>query len=1209
MKKTIKLLFSGILSVLMLASVVGLVACGDEEESAGGGSGLGEVPYEAEMLSKAEDEIYGYNNNLFYVNTLDFEGADPTIIYISDKNSSEYGYFYAYATSDEIGCHGFQAWRSKDLSHWECTGIALQPDFSKTWADDNYWAPEIMYDAEEGLYYLFYNAYNKHNNNLLYLSVAYATHPAGPFRAPNNMTNANGEELSIGKPVFDFTINNPIIKALDDADETGDLVREQVLDASPFIDPVTGKKYMYFSYYNSYSEGSFIYGVEMKDWFSPDYNTLTMITAPGYTSVEAYKVRANDQRLNEGGVNEGPFMVYRNGKYYMTLSVFGYTNPNYRVIQAIGDAPLGSFTKVPDQKGGRVISTNPTWTHLVSAGHHCFFHVGDEFFIGYHTFKDRNSIAHGRGLAVDKVLWAENAEGLELMHTNGPTWSVQALPEFISGYKNIAPSATITASNTKDGYDVSLLNDELVKYQDFDVVTEYHANEGTSTIKLTWDDWKTVRALMIFNSYDYDKTFVSIKKVEFEVMKSNGKATTAVINNLQFDWDWCTSGKYMRPGGSAIAEFNEMPVKSITITVQSATGYELAISEILVLGKDQACAGIDELKPYSYSTHNYGSAHVERDSKTFGDVEGTSLETWWGYDLSNDDGSEDAYIIQEGVNDQYAYFKDVYSNNFYVEAEFTVNEKTSYRKDEFPKFGIAMTTDDGVLNTIFFYVDAANNYTKPTVGCAQRRLDNSDWDWDTTEQLVDVPGLKYTNGNYVKLAVLRLKEKFYMMCNDQLVIYYDQFYIFNDVRKAAVGFLSFNTGMEVTNYFASAEQSVLDEKKELYARSLEGETFGKGGMFGSTTGWNFSADNGENPTATNITGGDQYAYFKGVNATELYAETEITVIKNLGDPFPKFGLALRSEAATFFYYLDGADAYTKQGIGWVTRPANGDWTWGNPLLNVEKGAAVGSYMNGETVKLGILRQGATVKCYLDDVLVFTVTDLAGFGEGVTSACAVLSFTTGLTISNYSILTDAEDIAAKIATLTEGEEGGGQVFGSAGMFTTGAWDLSNDKAENGSITNTLGADQYAFFKGVNSTTFYAEMDITLSKDMGDQWPKFGLAICNASTTFFFFIDATDNYTAQSVGWVISTTGVNDWAWGIPGKSAMAGAEVGAYKDGESAKLAVKRDGATIECYVNDVLVFTVSDLAGLSATDKAACAVLSFNTGVTVTNYSITTELN
>ena len=912
MKKPIKLLLTGLLSATLLGSVFGLVACNQGGQGSGGGStGLGSVPYDAEMLSKAEDQVYGYNNNLFYVNTLDFQGADPTMIYISDKNSSEYGYFYAYATSDEIGCHGFQAWRSKDLSHWECTGIALQPDFSQTWADDNYWAPEIMYDEEEGLYYLFYNAYNKNDRNLLYLSVAYSTHPAGPFKSPNGITNANGERLSISKPVFDFTVNNPIIKALKDADQTGDLIREQALDASPFVDPETGKKYMYFSYYNSYSEGSFIYGVEMKDWFTPDYNTLTMITAPGYTSVEAYTVRANDQRLNEGGVNEGPFMVYNDGKYYMTLSVFGYTNPNYRVIQAIGDSPLGSFTKVTDQKGGRVISTNPTWTHLVSAGHHCFFKVGNETFIGYHTFKDRNSISNGRGLAVDRVLWAENEDGLKLMHTNGPTWSVQALPEFISGYKNIATSATITANNTKEGYSVSMLNDELVKYQDFDVVTEYHANEGTSTIKLSWNDWKTARAIMIFNSYDYEKTFVSVKKVEFEVMKSNGSSTTAVINNLEFDWDWCVNGNYMKPGGSAIAEFNEMPVKSITITVQSVPGFELAISEILVLGKDQACAGIDELKAYSYATHDYGSAHVERDSVTFGDVEGTSLETWWGYDLSHDDGSENAYIEQKGVNDQYAYFKDVYSNSFYVEAEFTVTETSSYRKDEYPKFGIAMTTDDSVLNTIFFYVDAANNYNKSTVGCAQRRLDNSDWDWDTTEQLVDVPGVRYTNGNYVKLAVLRINEKFYMICNDQLVIYYDQFYIFNDVRNSAVGFLSFNTGMKITNYYATADASVIAEKSGLYAYSLEGDTFGKGGMFGSTTGWNFTNDRGENPTATNTTGGDQYAYFKGVNASTLYAEADLTVIKNLGDPYPKIGLALRSESGTFFYYIDGASAYTK----------------------------------------------------------------------------------------------------------------------------------------------------------------------------------------------------------------------------------------------------------------------------------------------------------
>jgi hypothetical protein len=39
------------------------------------------------------------------------------------------------------------------------------------------------------------------------------------------------------------------------------------------------------------------------------------------------------------------------------------------------------------------------------------------------------------------------------------------------------------------------------------------------------------------------------------------------------------------------------------------------------------------------------------------------------------------------------------------------------------------------------------------------------------------------------------------------------------------------------------------------------------------------------------------------------------------------------------------------------------------------------------------------------------------------------------------------------------------------------------------------------------------------------------------------------------------------------------------------------------------VFEVTNVDGLSASDAAACAVLSFNTGVKVSNYSITTELN
>ena len=1200
MKKSFKLL-SVILSLLLLGSVAGLIACG------GNGSGnstgtLGEIPHHSELLSKAEDPIYGYNNNLFYVNNLDFQVADPTIIYITEGEDA--GYFYAYGTSDEIGCHGFQAWRSKDLSHWECTGVAFQPDFEVSWAYANYWAPEIIYD--NGLYYLFYNAFNLKNNNLLYLSVAYSRHPAGPFVSPDGRKDANGNMLDAGKPVFDFTKNNPIIAELAKQDST--LVRDQALDASPFVDPATGDKYMYFSYYNNYGEGSFIYGVKMIDWFTPDYTTLTMITAPGYLSVQGWKDRTLSERVSEGNVNEGPFMVYKDGKYYLTLSVFGYTDPNYRVIQAIADSPLGEFRKVEEMKGGKVVSTNTGgWNHIVSAGHHCFFTVGNEFFIGYHTFKDRNSIAGGRALAVDKVLWTTNQDGVPVMHTNGPTWSVQPLPEFISGYKNIATSATITASNTASGSDVKLLNDELVKYQEHDLVTEYRANEGQSVIKLSWKDWKTVRGIMIYNSYEYFDTFNQIDKIEFTVMNSRGTSETATITNLQYDWDWFAEfdWDFVRPGGAAIAEFNEIPVKSITITINSVEGSELALNEIIVLGKDEACAGVDKLQPYSFETHSYGSPHVEKDSLTFGDVEGTALETWWGYDLTHDDGTENAYIEQKGCTDQFAYFKDVYSNSFYVEAEFTVTASKAYANDLYPKLGIAMTTAGDYTNTIFFYIDGANNYTNQAVGCAQRRLDNTDWDWDATEQIVHMPGIKYTNGSYVKLAVLRLGEKFYMMCNDQLVIYYDQFSIFNAVREAGVGFLTFNTEMKVRNYSATTDESVLSAMEAKYAYSATGETFGKAGSYNTTTGWDLTDDRGENPVSVNATAGDQYAYFKGVNTNVLYAETDITVTKDFGDPYPKFGLALRNDSNTFFFFIDGAGAYTSQSVGWVMRSSSGnDWTWNTVGKSGMATVALGSYTNGDTAKLAILRNGATIKCYVDDVLVFTISDIAGFGENQDSTCAVLSFTTGITVSNYSIITDTAAVAAKEKELNV-ETTKGETFGSAGTYsTTNGWDLSNDNGATPVIVNSQPGDQYAFFKNVNTTVLTATIDITVTQDFGDPYPKFGLALCNDVKTFFFYIDGSGSYTTQRVGWVLRTEDGTSWTWNTPGKSAETDADLGSYTNGDTATLSIVRNGASIKCYANGTLIFDLSDVAGFGANDKSLCAVLAFTTGVTVSNYSI-----
>lgn len=829
---------------LALGTLTFFAGCGEEENvveqggNNGGSTATRGFTFNSELLSEMDDPANDYNSNLFYVNSLEFHLADPSVIYITEGEDA--GYFYAYGTSDDIGCHGVQAWRSKDLSHWECTGVAFHPDFSVAWATDNYWAPEVIYD--EGVYYMFYNAYNQNDNNRLCISVAWAESPSGPFYSPNSL-DGNGDRLTPSQPVFDVTVRNKAVADRAKEMEAQGITRfakDNALDASPFVDPVSGKKYLFFSYYDSYGEGSFVYGMEMKDWYTPDYSTLTRLTHPGHSTVEHGLSNTPSDRY-EANVNEGPFMIYHEGTYYLTLSIYGYTDPQYRVIQAVADSPLGTFVKLSDEEGGKVISTDvANWDHIVSAGHHCFITVGDELFIAYHTFYDRMTVVNGRALAFDKVIWTENSSHMEVLHTNGPSWSVQPLPASLSGYKNLAPQAHVTADNTEEGSDTALLTDGLVKYQEYDLVEEYQAKAGKSTITLEWDDFKTVRGLLVYNSWDFYSAFDKIEKVEMEYKKADGSTGTVTINNLAFDEDWHVDSEYemMRPGGAAIAEFNELPVKKITFTINSkdlkytmAEDYDieesLALGEIVVLGKDAAIAGISDFgAPYTFTNPQHGSAKIIRDSATFGTVptdETHALETMYGYDLSHDDGTADAYIEQTGARDQYAYFKGIYSTEFYAEAEFSVISEKSYANDQWPKFGIAITCNEEMAaNTIFYYIDADPAYAvNRRVGAAQRAVDNSDWFWGQGERLADAPGIAYSHGEYTKLAVLRKGKTFYFLCNDEVKIVVDDFFIFTDNQSAGVGFLTFNTPMRVKNYMATADSAKIAEKATALGISFE----------------------------------------------------------------------------------------------------------------------------------------------------------------------------------------------------------------------------------------------------------------------------------------------------------------------------------------------------------------------------------------------------
>ena len=816
-----KRIISLLLLVLMILSVVcSAVSCIDPSTGGGGSTAVtGDFSYETYDDDTYDD--YSYNKNLYYLNELNFQIADPTVIYVEEGEGA--GYFYAYGTSDLIQCHGFQCWRSKDMTNWEYVGVAFEPDYSETWAFNNYWAPEVLYD--DGVYYLFYNAQNWKQDHRQCVSVAVSQTPYGPFECVDGSKNLDGKELSKGAPVYDFDTILPGREG----------IHNDVIDAHAFIDPVTGDKYLYFSAWQRWHTRGYqeIFGVKMKDWFTPDYSTLTQVTSIFNTTVGDFSAEMSGGSIQFGDidegqdeqatVNEGPFVYYHEGPYYLTYSVYPYTSPNYQVRQALATSPLGEYTKVQPEDGGTLLYTESDWENIQSAGHHCFIRCGEQLMIAYHTFLDRRSIAEGRALAVDEIQFVENDKGQLLMHTNGPSFSYQPLPAAVSGYENLAPKANVTASHTATDSDIKYLTDGVYKVHKNDLVKEYRTQSVTESTKTTinfkFDDFVNVRSLLLYNSIDYNLSVPVINSVKLKYKTADGFAW-AEAKNVRFNYAWNSDSKStMYPGGAIVLEFDEMPVMEIELSINlNAKMPDVAIGEIMIMGREvKNPAPVKEFKPYSYEN----PAPVEYIKYSEGESVGTvgDFYTTWGYgDLSTDDGTENAYIENTAPGDQFAFFKGAEGYNFYFEAEMTITESKPYRmmsggEENYPKFGLVLKSKSG---STFFYIDSAysGGFNKKAVGCCQRKQDNSDYDWAATEKLADFD-ISYTNGNYTKLAIARVDGTYYFFVNDQL------FMTENSLRglsgeNVVGGCLVFNMGIKVRNYnVINGEQQVHDKLHEL----------------------------------------------------------------------------------------------------------------------------------------------------------------------------------------------------------------------------------------------------------------------------------------------------------------------------------------------------------------------------------------------------------
>ncbi|MBQ3419377.1 MAG: family 43 glycosylhydrolase [Erysipelotrichaceae bacterium] len=505
--------------------------------------------------------------------------ADPFIVYDDRENGTNK--FYAYGTTGQVQAAGFYAYESTNLTDWENPKVVFRRDPNGgTWCNRDLWAPEVIYDEETNLYYMFYSArWGSVNNYLIdnygsyydryysfYASVAVCEEPNGTFYEYEGPSKTALEPLIIFE---DHADEIPSYLASTCIGKEGKQGFIKVIDASPFVDPVTGKKYLYLiaDVDTPYTTNGFVIGMEMEDWTTPKYETLTKLTEFGKTTVGGSTNITEGQRTNEGCS-----VYYHDGNYYLTFSTYIYSNTNYQVRQAIASSPLGNYTKIQPSDGGVVIKTNDDLISQ-SAGHSSFLQLGDELYIVYHSFYNDVDVEDGRRPALDKAVFVDNGSGLMVLKTNGPTTTPQLKPEILTGYKNIAEGAVVSVS---EGDGSTYLNDGFLPL--FDEGFEYISENGKVTITIDLPKASEVRGLMIYNSKNANYRFNSIESIVLSNLNKNYE-----YGNLIYD-----SSEYSRNNKDALDAaliLNTYKKGITTISITFNENSHIAIPEIVVIGK------------------------------------------------------------------------------------------------------------------------------------------------------------------------------------------------------------------------------------------------------------------------------------------------------------------------------------------------------------------------------------------------------------------------------------------------------------------------------------------------------------------------------------------------------------------------------------------------------------------------------------------------
>jgi xylan 1,4-beta-xylosidase len=213
------------------------------------------------------------------------------------------------------------------------------------------WAPDVWRDPDSGRFHLYYTVNQT-------VGVAEADRPLGPFR--------------MVRKFFD-----------------------QAIDAHLFRDD-EGRLYLYF--------------VQL-----PGFRiTVQPMANPSEPTGERKEILRPESEWEKraGHVTEGPWMIKRQGRYYLLYSGSGADTPDYAVGYATADHPLGPFQRAPHNP---IVSRSEG---LFGPGHGCA--IQDPEGRWWHVYHQKRTarVEWDRFIALDP-LWFDEAGNLHSRATRG----------------------------------------------------------------------------------------------------------------------------------------------------------------------------------------------------------------------------------------------------------------------------------------------------------------------------------------------------------------------------------------------------------------------------------------------------------------------------------------------------------------------------------------------------------------------------------------------------------------------------------------------------------------------------------------------------------------------------------------------------------------------------------------------------------------------